>query len=84
LPLLKAPQSHPIVWRLFCSGHALIRANTSSVAQIFENPPFDASTQHACQEDGVSVAGMSQEVSTVHLSTGCPLRPAGFLIQMSE
>jgi hypothetical protein len=65
-------------------GMRLIRANTSSVAQIFENPPFDASTQHACQEDGVSVAGMSQEVSTVHLSTGCPLRPAGFLIQMSE
>jgi hypothetical protein len=62
----------------------LIRANPSRVAQIFENLPFDASAQHACQEDGVSVAGMSQEVSTVHLSTGYPLRPARFLFQMSE
>jgi hypothetical protein len=23
VPLLKAPQSHPIVWRLFCGGHAV-------------------------------------------------------------
>jgi hypothetical protein len=84
LPLLRAPQSHPIVWRLFCGDMRLIRANAGSAAQIFENLPFDAWPQHACQEDGVSVAGMSRQVSTVHLSTGRPLRPAGFLFQMSE
>jgi hypothetical protein len=31
----------------------LIRAKAGSVAQIFENLPFGASTQHACQENGV-------------------------------
>src|SRR6201999_306097 len=82
LPFAEGAAISPHCLASVLPGPRLIRANAGSVAQIFENPRFSASTQHSCKKDGVSVAGMSQEVSTVHLSTGRPLRHAGFLIHI--